>query len=332
MNQENYITLLDPALQDNYGTISDNLGDVIIYDCIKEVLSSLFPCMEIKRISTHQYFSKIEKEIINNAQYTFIGGSSILTSDIRHFPRLSPVKRKGFYLLPGFKNVILWGVGWASYQQKMDWATRLYYKNILRKDILHSVRDTYSLTQLNNAGFSNILHTSCPTTWNLDTSFSNKFNPAYKKVLLMLTNYDSDKIADNRLIETILETDANEIYFFPQSSLDTVYLQSLPAFQQNSSKFNLLNHNLSEYYSLISSTKLNYIGNRLHGGIKCLSYNHPSMIISMDNRASEMGKSSNLNVVGRNDFSLLQKWISNENVPAPITLPVDNIQEWKNQF
>ena len=148
----------------------------------------------------------------------------------------------------------------------------------------------------------------------------------------MLTNYDSNELADNKLVETILQTDASEIYFFPQSSLDTTYLATLPAYKQNTSKFKLLNHNLNEYYDLISSTKLNYIGNRLHGGIRCLAYNNPAMIISIDNRASEMGKSCNLNVVERNDFSLLKKWISNEYIPSPVNLPLDNIKLWKNQF
>lgn len=332
INREKHIVLLDPSLQNNKGEPSDNLGDLIIYDSVKKILEELFPGKEIIRISTHVGFTKKEKEIINNSHYTFVGGTNILTSDIRNFSRLTPVKKKGFYLFPGIKNVILLGAGWASYQDKMDWATRLYYKNILRKDTLHAVRDIYSLTQLKNAGFINTIHTSCPTTWNLDTSFSNTFNPSYNKILLMLTNYNGDLIADNKLVEIILQTNSNEIYFFPQSSLDTAYLTTLPAYKHNTAKFKILNHDINDYYSLVSSTKLNYVGNRLHGGIKCLAYNQPSMIISIDNRASEMSKKINLNVTERNNFSLLEKWISNEYTPPSITLPLGAINQWKNQF
>jgi polysaccharide pyruvyl transferase WcaK-like protein len=332
MNKNDYIALLDPSLQNNEGKPSDNLGDLIIYDSIKLILEGLFPGKEVCRISTHVSFKKQEKEIINKAQYTFVGGTNILTSDIRHFPRLTPVKKKGFYLFPGFKNVILCGAGWAGYQQKTDWATRLYYKNILRRDILHSVRDNYSVIQLNEAGHNNVIHTSCPTTWSINASFENKFDHSYGKILLMLTNYDKKEIEDNKLLEMILSTGAGEIYFFPQSSLDATYISTLPAFQKNKSKFRLLNHELREFYSLISSEKLNYIGNRLHGGIKCLAYDQPAMILSIDNRASEMGKSINLNVAERDNFDLLQRWISNVYVPPPIILPVDNIEQWKNQF
>src|SRR5258705_10807416 len=122
MKQGDYIALLDPSLQNNNGEPSDNLGDLIIHDSIKQLLEELFPGKEIIRISTNVFLTKKEKMIINNSLYTFVGGTNILTSDIRHFPRLSPVKRKGFYLFPGFSKVILCGVGWAAYQQQMDWA------------------------------------------------------------------------------------------------------------------------------------------------------------------------------------------------------------------
>ncbi len=332
MKKNDYITILDPSLKNSRSELSDNLGDLIIYNSCSTVLKELFPDKEFVRITTHQYFTKKDKEIINNALYTFVGGTNILTSDIRHFPRLSPIKRKGFYLFPGFKNVILLGTGWAGYQRKMDWATRLYYKNILRRNICHSVRDNYSATRLQDAGFTNVIHTSCPTTWKLDTSFSNQFNPSFDKVLLMLTNYDSDATADNTLLEIILQTGASEIFFFPQSSQDTIYLQTLPAYTHNISKFKLLNHDLAELNNLVSSIRLNYIGNRLHGGIQCLAYKHPAMTISIDNRAAEMGKSINLNVTGRNNYSLLEKWIRNEYIPPLLTLPHQGIEQWQKQF
>jgi hypothetical protein len=134
------------------------------------------------------------------------------------------------------------------------------------------------------------------------------------------------------LLETILSAGAGETYFFPQTRADTEHLSALPAFRKNTSKFTILNHDLTELYNLVASTSLNYIGNRLHGGIKCLSFNHPSIIVSVDNRASEMGRSINLNVIERNEISLLQKWIDNEYIPPQIALPLDNIKRWKSQF
>lgn len=133
MNDNSYITLLDPSIQDNSGIDSDNLGDLIIYQSIKQILEDLFPGKEIKRISTHQYIQKKETGIINDSLFAFVGGTNILTSDIRNFPRLSPVKRKGFYLFPGFRNLVLLGTGWSAYQPPVDLPTRIYYKQILKK-------------------------------------------------------------------------------------------------------------------------------------------------------------------------------------------------------
>ncbi|MBK7560803.1 MAG: polysaccharide pyruvyl transferase family protein [Chitinophagaceae bacterium] len=228
MNQNNYITLLDPSLQNNKGEPSNNLGDIIIYDSIIQILKELFPGKEIIRISTHVDFLKKDKEIINNSLYTFVGGTNILTSDIRHFLRLTPVKNKGFYFFPGIKNLILFGTGWTSYQTRMDWATKIYYKKVLSNKIRHSVRDIYSLNQLKEAGFKNVVHTSCPTTWNIDTSLINKFNPAFKNILFTLTSYYPEESADNKLLELILNTAPEETYFFPQTKTDTEYLATLP--------------------------------------------------------------------------------------------------------
>jgi hypothetical protein len=332
MNNSGYIALLDPSIRNNEGQNSRNLGDVIIYDSVKEILADLFPGKEVKRISTHIPFSRKEKQVINNADFAITGGSNILTSDIRHFNRFRPVKTPGFYLYPGFKNVILLGNGWVTYQKKMSWATRHYYNKILHKNIFHSVRDVYSLNKLTEAGFQNVLHTSCPVTWKLDAGFQNRYNPGYKSALLMLTNYDCNPELDNKAIEMLLNADVNKIYFFPQSFEDTQYLKTLLAYKKNSSKFILLNHTLEEYYALLQSEKVNYVGNRLHGGIKALEYHCPSFIISIDSRAMEIKKSISLNVGERKNITLLENWINGSYTPPPLNIPVDNIKKWKEQF
>lgn len=57
-NSLNYITLLDPSLNDNNGTPALNLGDIIIYDSVKKILAELFPAIEVVRLSSHQWFTK----------------------------------------------------------------------------------------------------------------------------------------------------------------------------------------------------------------------------------------------------------------------------------
>ncbi|HUR65276.1 MAG TPA: polysaccharide pyruvyl transferase family protein [Chitinophagaceae bacterium] len=332
MSKEGYILLLDPALQDNNGTPSDNIGDVIIFEAIHSILTKLFPQSEIIRVSLHQDLKRKEKDLVKNARYAFVGGSNILTSDIRNFPRLTPVKTKGFYFYPGFKNVIYMGAGWCAYQKKIDWATRIYYRNIMHKNIYHSIRDDYSLHMLNEIGCRNTLFTSCPSTWELKTAYKNIFQHELNKVLLMFTYYYADRESDNEVIEIILETGTAEIFFFPQCREDTAYLKSLPSYKDNSAKFRIMSHSLEELHQLVSSVKLNYIGTRLHGGIKCMSLENPAAVIAVDNRATELGKSINLNAVKRKELKGLRKWVNGDLQPGPVVLPTENIKKWQDQF
>jgi polysaccharide pyruvyl transferase WcaK-like protein len=182
------------------------------------------------------------------------------------------------------------------------------------------------------AGFENVTHSSCPTTWGLKGSFVNKFNPDLKKILVMLTSYNQDEETDNRILETVLESGMNQIYFFPQSLNDTAYLMQLELYKKNRDKFILLPHELSNLIQLLSSEQINYIGSRLHGGILCMKYGQPSLILSVDNRAQEMKKSIRLNIIERKDSETLKKWMSREYIPAPVQLPLDGIELWKNQF
>lgn len=88
-----YIVLLDPSVKPAHKNATFNIGDTIIFDAVYKILNTIFPQLAIERISTHTAFGAKEKKIINNAQFTFVGGTNILTSDIRHFSRLTPEKK-----------------------------------------------------------------------------------------------------------------------------------------------------------------------------------------------------------------------------------------------
>jgi hypothetical protein len=332
MKNNQQITLLDPALEDNNGTLAHNLGDLFIYESVKKVLTEIFPDKEIIRLSSHQWFSKKEKDIMKDSFLTFVGGTNLLSSDIRHFTRFAPEKKKGFYFFPGFNNTVLLGAGWCNYQRRPDWATTIYYNRILHKQYFQSVRDSYSASQLKKAFITKTLNTCCPTTWHLDASFKNIFQPELNKILFTLTNYYPNPNIENKFLSTLLSAGQKEIFFFPQVKEDLTYLHSLDEYKKNRSKFTILNHNYDEFRSFIRSNKFNYFGSRLHGGIRCLQEKMPVMIIGVDNRAIEIKKDTNLNIIGRADFTSLQNWINNNYNPGSLNLPTENIEAWKNQF
>lgn len=332
MKSFKHIVLLDPSLGNNNGAISNNLGDLIIYESIKEVLKEIFPEATIVRVSTHVEIGSTEKKILKSADITFVGGSNLLCSNIRHFNRFTPKKNKGFYLFPGFKNTVLIGAGWNNYDQPPDWATKIYYRKILNKEYYQSLRDNYSVNQLNHIGLNKNLNTCCPTAWNLNTDFVNKFNPKLNTILYTVNGFHNIRKIDENIIEIIFRSEPKDIFFFPQTTLDIEYFSTLEIYKKNKKRFKIMGLRIEELLHLLKSIKLNYIGARLHSGIRCLKENNPTLILGFDNRAFEINKDTKLNVVDFTDLNTINNWVMGKYIPPLIELPKANILLWKNQF
>jgi hypothetical protein len=331
MKMNNYILLLDPSLMHNGNSL--NLGDLIINESIMKILPELFPGIEIKRVTSHGWIDEKQVELINKSMCTFVGGTNILTSDIRNAGRLTPPKRRIRYLFPKFSNVVLLGVGWEKYEpSSFDIYTFTYYNRILRRSCYQSVRDSYSKNKLKKVYMGKVLNTSCPTVWNLNTAFVNKFESSYNKILFTLTDYAKNPEYDSKLIESILNAGQKEIFFFPQGSKDIEYLETLDIYIKNKSKIQLLPYSFEDYIKFVESNEFNYIGTRLHGGIRCLQKERPTLIIGLDNRSLEIQKDINLNVVKREDITTIRKWIEGKFIPPALKLPYADIKKWKAQF
>lgn len=326
-----YIALLDPALMDNNGTPSYNLGDLIIHESVMKLFDELFPGVEIRRVSSHIGITTKGKEVLNGSRLTFVGGTNILTSNIRKFTRLSPEKRRSQYIFPGFSNVVLIGAGWAKYEGRPDLYTTVYYNRILSPRYYQSLRDTYTSRKLNSFFRGKVMHTSCPTVWNLQ-DYDNRFKPEYNKILFTITDYDRDPETDSALLELLFQSGSREICFFPQGTNDEEYLTSLDIVKKNRSKISILPHDFHSYISFVDGGAFNYIGTRLHGGIRCMQKQMPALIIGIDNRALEIKKDIGLNVADRHDLNIMRQWITGEYKPGKLSIPTENIRNWKRQF
>jgi hypothetical protein len=326
-----YIALLDPALMDNNGTPSYNLGDLIIHESVLKIFEELFPGTEIRRISSHIEITAKEKEILKGSRHTFVGGTNILTSNIRNFQRLTVEKRRSLYLFPGFSNVVLIGAGWAKYDGRPDIYTAIYYNRILSPRYYQSLRDTYTSKKLNSFFRGRVMHTSCPTVWKLH-EYENSFKPEYSKILFTLTDYDRNPELDAGLIKILFETGSREINFFPQGTNDEDYINSLDIVKNNRGKITIMPHDFKTYIDFVDSGSFNYIGTRLHGGIRCMQRQIPALIIGIDNRALEIRNDIGLNVVERSELNVIRQWTTGEYKPGKLSIPTENIQNWKRQF
>lgn len=304
---------------------SDNLGDGIIMDyCemqLKEILNDFY---FIYKVPTHLEIGPQGYKLNKKSDYSIVCGTNILKTCI--------ITNKGWRLylkdILNLKNLCLMGAGWGNYNSfKSDPYTRWAYKKILSRTLIHSVRDEYTKKRLEEIGIKNVLNTACPTMWNLTPEFC-KSIPTSKSenVVTALTDYLPNPEKDKIMLE-ILHNNYNRIFFWTQQDKDIEYLQSLNL------KFdiNILNPTLKDYDNFLSNNNVDYIGSRLHGGIRALNHKIRSLIIGVDNRATEINKDTNLPFIHRDNIENLSIWI-NGNMATIINLPIDNINKWKSQF
>lgn len=322
------ICVLDPGIRDNYGSKSKNLGDVIIQTAVSRELRNLFGNCDISRVSTHVRMKTEHFKNIRDCRYVFVGGSNLLGTGVFKRRRLRWWGQWKVSLRDAkrIRNVILLGVGWRQYEGKTGFYTRAILRAGLSEDALHSVRDEYTKEKLKAIGIENVVNTGCPATWPL-ANLNTAEIPTQKAddVLIMLTDYNQVPELDARLLK-ILTLRYSHVYCWPQGEGDSTYIGSLGF------PVTMLDHSLKAIKDFLASHKnCDCIGTRLHGGIFCLLAKKRTLIIRVDNRATELSKSIGLPTVRRDDFDSISRWISGP-TKIDIQLDYEAIHRWKKQF
>ena len=327
----NRLTL--PAQKDN-GTIirfdtsigTHNLGDYIIMRYCGKILDEMFPKHTTVNISTHLMPTEEQEQTVKQTKHKFVCGTNLLTSHIEHHWRwILPdgVRRKRNY-----RNVILLGVGWGEYQDECSDYSRMIYRTMLNPCVLHSVRDQYTLKKLRQAGFKNIINTGCPTTWALTPEFCLDIpKQKSREVVATITDYRRDPEKDSEML-AILSRNYDHVYLWLQGRHDEEYLQTLNV----PSNLTTIPASLEAYEEVLRKGGVDYVGTRLHAGIHALNYKIRSIILAVDNRATEMGRDVNLPVIQRDAISEeLEKKIQSD-FATQIRISQENIDRFKAQF
>lgn len=301
---------------------SYNSGNQIIMDAVNVEVRELFensfiislPIEDIKT-NARKYNSK--------SDLSFVGGTNLLNSDIRRY-RQWDLTLHNIYIL---SNLVLLGCGWFQYEKKtITRYTRWAYRRILSSNYLHSVRDDYTKKKLESIGIDAI-NTGCPTLWRLTNDILKDIpQKKQKNVVIVLTDYNRKKERDLLLLNTCLKLYEN-VYFYPQGTGDISYLQELGYAE----KVKILAPNLETFGDILQGGGVDYIGTRLHAGIRALQKSARSFIVGIDNRAIEMGHDFNLPVIKEADLSQLETLVCNE-YSLNLSIPFGNIEKWKAQF
>lgn len=300
---------------------TQNKGDEIIMLYCGKIIEQIWGEVPQKRITFHKSPSEEETTGLANYKYKILCGTNVLSPNVEYFCAFKTSRN-----LDQYHDICLLGVGWGMYSDNISRQSKDFYRCILSKQWLHSVRDRYTEQKMKEMGFNNVLFTACPTMWNLTTELCDKI-PKQKseQVVFSITDYDQNEKCDNKMIK-IIERNYGKIYFWAQGQEDIKYLKKL-----NVEKDIVVINKLEEYTELLKGGNIDYIGTRLHAGIHALNQKIRTIIVAIDNRAEEMGKDTNLPIILREDIGNLENMINTE-WKTEIVIPNENINKWKAQF
>lgn len=311
--------ILNPSI----GT--SNLGDLIIYESVYKILREIFPNDLLTNFPTQLYTTFDAMKLMSERDLLFVSGTNLLSSNLDVYNQWKIHQGHKKFL----KNkVVLLGCGWWQYQGDVNNYSKDVYRSVLNKSVLHSVRDQYTVDKLFSIGIDNVINTSCPTLWDMHKDKC-KLIPRFKgiEVITTLTCYNKDIENDSKMLE-ILANNYSRVYLWVQGLEDLNYFKSLDL---NLNNIELLPPSIEAFNEILRKKNIDYIGTRLHAGIRALQNNVRSLILAVDNRALEIGKDVNLNVIKRKDVLEILNFIHNE-YATEINLPLDNISIWKKSL
>ena len=311
------VALLDPTIS------SENLGDWIIQKAILQVLLEIMPAEQVVHLPTQDIVGNRSKRLAAQASWRIVGGTNLLSSNMLKYRQWAINILNAASIGPA----VLLGVGWWQYQPAPTGYTKAVLRRALSNDLLHSVRDAYTEAKLRGIGFENVVNTSCPTTWSLTPDHCRTIAASRSQdVIFTLTDYKPLPSADAALIACLHKRYQN-VYFWPQGTEDLRYFQSLGLPEG----VTILPPLVSALDTLLSERSIDYVGTRLHAGVRSLQHARRTIILAVDNRSKEIGRDIGLPVMERDDLEALSAKIESQFETA-LDLPWENIDRWKAQF
>lgn len=310
------VVLLDTSVA------STNVGDEIIMEAVRAELADPLAGAFVTAVASHDRLGPKGRALLRAADLTVAGGTNLIGSHMWWKPvwRLAP--RDALLAM----RVVLMGVGWYQFQRQPDAYTRWLLRRVLHPSAMHSVRDGYTAAMLASVGITNTVNTGCPTLWALSPALCARIPRGKADAVVTTVNtYMPDRAADARIV-AMLRNHYRTVYAWVQTAEDHAYVRSL------GEDIVVLPPTVRAYDELLrSAPSLDYVGNRLHGGIRALQQGRRAIIIEIDNRAREMGRDFHLPTVPRHEFARLDAMISGP-LDIGVQLPLDAIRRWKQDL
>ncbi|MCK4782105.1 MAG: hypothetical protein KAV87_00030, partial [Desulfobacteraceae bacterium] len=147
-----------------------------------------------------------------------------------------------------------------------------------------------------------------------------------RSVLFTFTEYNQ-RPKDDKLLWEIVRRNYATVYFWPQMYGDYNYAKKICG---NAVVF--IDPSIEALDHLLQSKDIDYIGTRLHAGIRALQHKRRAIITAVDNRASEMGRDFNLPVISRERIASDLEDKINSSWNTRVNIDSEAIAFWKRQF
>ncbi|NJE30326.1 polysaccharide pyruvyl transferase family protein [Thermococcus sp. 18S1] len=322
-----------------------NLGDYIIWDSIKSILTDLLKHENVMvlNFSSHQPLSWYHKMLLKRLKKEKIPYIILLSGANPFHPYYSPVSSLnqwavGITDIQNLKNkVLLFGTGTiiappSIKRHILSLYALKFWKLVMTKEFVHEVRDDESIELAHKIGIYNVVNLGCPTLWKLTKKFVGKI-PTTKSnsVVTTITANKKDPERDKLMLKILLKN-YEEVYLWPQGTEDIIYInKTIVPLCPECVKIKILPPTLWAYDQLLSKTNIDYIGTRVHGGIRALQHKRRSIIVSVDHRASSFSKSFGIYSINRDEIAGLDDVI-NSKIKVRIQIPEKRIKKYLEEF
>lgn len=324
-----YIGLLNTAIR------TCNQGDFIIVESVKRELFEVLSRSFVIELPTHAPIMRkgefgIHPEgnsdycALQRMDYAFLCGTNLLANNITNRWNQWNIQENDLAVLGD--KVVAVGIGSSSSYESISRRAKNLYSSAFSKSYFHSVRDERTKFLLESCGLR-ALNTGCATMWMLTDEFCEKI-PSEKSdvVVTTLTDYKQDPVHDAQLLELLLKM-YKEVNFWIQGIDDLAYVTSLGFVD----KVKLISPNLEAYNEFLKQTECDYIGTRLHAGIKAMQARKRSIIIGVDDRSFDISSTYGINCVPRDDIERIRD-MTNSTFETHVGINEDAINEFRSQF
>ena len=181
------------------------------------------------------------------------------------------------------RDIVLLGVGWWQYQDRFGRLAKRFYADLLRDDVMHSVRDAHTKQMLARLGVTNVINTGCPTMWSLQV-----FEAVIPTLaVITLTDYNQQPDRDLSFLRAVHDR-FDDVVYWPQGELDRDYLRKLEK-SGDLPEIRVLTPSVQALDEALAEGRC-FLGTRLHASIRSLKAKKPAFLIPIDNRATEIAR------------------------------------------